>query len=48
MFDLWVVVVDEVQVDPQFPHGLKSVSEPQTEERKEAAQTFISVFNSQV
>lgn len=31
---LWVVVINEVQVDPQLPHTLKSISEPQTENRK--------------
>lgn len=29
---LWVVIIDEVEVDPQLPHALKGISEPQTEE----------------
>lgn len=31
---LWVVVINEVQVDPQLPHTLKGISEPQTEKHK--------------
>lgn len=30
---LWVVVMDEVQVDPQLPHALKRISEPQTDNK---------------
>lgn len=28
---LWAVVVNQVQVDPQLPHALKRISEPQTD-----------------
>ncbi len=31
---LWVVVINEVQVDPQLPHTLKGISEPQTGKNK--------------
>lgn len=31
---LWVVIVNEVQVDPQLPHTLKGISEPQTDDNK--------------
>lgn len=31
---VWVVVINEVQVDPQLPHTLKGISEPQTENNK--------------
>lgn len=31
---LWVVVIKKVQVDPQLPHALKRISEPQTKNEK--------------
>lgn len=30
---LWVVVIDKVEVDPQLPHALKRISEPQTKNK---------------
>lgn len=43
---LWVVVIEEVQVDPQLPHALKRISEPQTDNKNPKKTNSVQVQTS--